>query len=290
PCRRRVLRGGDGAERGPGRRGRRPGPRDAAQCDPGLAAQLLRVSPRHSPRPEGHAGGAARPGDPGPAGRAATAIRRLLVGLSDRRHTPRQRAEEVRGQRPPRGSGAGPAGADRRRGSRPRPAGPGTGRGRGFNLTETGQPGTPLSGTHPSATGEFPMQVFVTGATGYVGSSVATAFRRAGHRIWGLTRSQAKARRLAQQEIEPVVGDLADPKAYADVAAECAVLVHAAFEYSPNGVAKDKTAIETLIEAGGRGAPPPPTRRVGDRTRAPGSTAHVWPPAPRQKKNRRRAH
>ncbi len=100
------------------------------------------------------------------------------------------------------------------------------------------------------------MQVFVTGATGYVGSSVATAFRRAGHHVWGLTRSQAKARRLAQQEIEPVVGDLADPKAYADVAAECAVVVHAAFEYSPNGVAKDKTAIETLIEAGRRGARP----------------------------------
>jgi len=100
------------------------------------------------------------------------------------------------------------------------------------------------------------MQVFVTGATGYVGSSVATAFRRAGHHVWGLTRSEAKARRLAQQEIEPVVGDLADPKAYAEVAAECAVLVHAAFEYSPNGVAKDKTAIEALIEAGRRGARP----------------------------------
>src|SRR2546425_12570628 len=74
--------------------------------------------------------------------------------------------------------------------------------------------------------------------SGYVGSSVATAFRRAEHHVWGLTRSQAKARRLAQQEIEPVVGDLADPRAYAEVAAECAVLVHAAFEYSPNGVAK----------------------------------------------------
>src|SRR2546422_11592203 len=98
------------------------------------------------------------------------------------------------------------------------------------------------------------MQVFVTGATGYVGWSVATAFRRAGHRVWGLTRSEAKARRLAQQEIEPVVGDLGDPKTYADVAAECAGLVHSAFEYSAYGDAKDKKAIETLIETGSRGA------------------------------------
>src|SRR2546426_7074275 len=101
-----------------------------------------------------------------------------------------------------------------------------------------------------------PMQVLVTGATGYVGSSVAAAFRRAGHRVWGLTRTQGKARRLAQQEIEPVVGELGDSKTYADVAAECAVLVHAAFEYSANSVAKDKKAIDALIEAGGRRARP----------------------------------
>jgi len=100
------------------------------------------------------------------------------------------------------------------------------------------------------------MNVFVTGATGYLGSSVATAFRRAGHRVWGLTRSEAKTRRLAQQEIHPVVGDLGDPQRCADIAAECAVLVHTAFEYSANGVAKDKTAIEALIAAGRRGAQP----------------------------------
>src|SRR3989442_9863240 len=113
------------------------------------------------------------------------------------------------------------------------------------------------------------MTVVVTGASGYVGSSVATAFRRAGHRVWGLTRTEAKARWLEQHEIEPVVGDLADPKTYADVAAECAVLVHAAFEYSANGVAKDKKAIETLIEAGRRGAKPKnpvlPSRGLGAR-------------------------
>lgn len=100
------------------------------------------------------------------------------------------------------------------------------------------------------------MRVFVTGATGYVGFSVATAFRRAGHRVWGLVRSEAKARRLAQHEIEPVVGDLADPGRYADIAAECAVLVHAAFDYAADGVAKDRTAVEALIAAGRRGARP----------------------------------
>ena len=37
------------------------------------------------------------------------------------------------------------------------------------------------------------MKVFVTGATGYIGFNVATAFRRAGHEVWGLARSQEKA-------------------------------------------------------------------------------------------------
>src|SRR6266516_623866 len=100
------------------------------------------------------------------------------------------------------------------------------------------------------------MQVFVTGATGYIGFAVAAALRRAGHSVWGLVRSEAKARRLVQHEIEPVIGDLADPKTYLEVASDCALLVNTAFDYSADGVAKDKTAIDTLLEAGRRGAKP----------------------------------
>jgi nucleoside-diphosphate-sugar epimerase len=100
------------------------------------------------------------------------------------------------------------------------------------------------------------MQVFVTGATGFIGFAVAAALRRAGYRVWGLARSETKARRLLQHEIEPVIGDLADPKTYLDVASECALLVHTGFDYSANGVAKDRTAIDTLLEAGRRGAKP----------------------------------
>ena len=94
------------------------------------------------------------------------------------------------------------------------------------------------------------MQVFITGATGYIGFAVSAALRRHGHRVRGLTRNEAKAGRLARHEIDPVIGDLADAKSYADVAAQCSVLIHTAFEYSAEGVAKDKVAIETLLEAG----------------------------------------
>jgi nucleoside-diphosphate-sugar epimerase len=100
------------------------------------------------------------------------------------------------------------------------------------------------------------MHVFVTGVTGYIGFAVAAALRRAGYRVSGLARSEAKARRLVQHEIEPVIGDLADPKTYLEVASDCALLVHAAFDYAANGVAKDRTAIDTLLEAARRGPKP----------------------------------
>src|SRR5437764_15203361 len=110
------------------------------------------------------------------------------------------------------------------------------------------------------------MQVLVTGATGYIGFAVAAALRRAGHRVLGLARSEAKARRLTQHEIEPVIGDLADPNTYREFASHCARLVHTAFDYAAGGVAKDSSAIETLREAGRRGAEP----------KASGSTGCSW--------------
>jgi len=100
------------------------------------------------------------------------------------------------------------------------------------------------------------MDVFVTGATGYVGGAAARALRRAGHRVFGLARGDAKARILEAQEITPVLGDLADPTTYIGVAARCGVLIHAAFDGQARGIPKDRAAVEGLIEAGRRGAQP----------------------------------
>jgi nucleoside-diphosphate-sugar epimerase len=100
------------------------------------------------------------------------------------------------------------------------------------------------------------LRVFVTGATGCIGFAVATAFRRAGHLVWGLARSAQKARELARAEVHPVMGDLREPDSFAAAAQSCSVLVHAAAEYGPGAFAFDRAAVESLLAASRKGPQP----------------------------------
>ena len=52
------------------------------------------------------------------------------------------------------------------------------------------------------------MKIFVTGAAGYIGGSVAEALRAAGHDVTGLVRSQEQVSPLAARGIEAAVGEL----------------------------------------------------------------------------------
>jgi len=99
------------------------------------------------------------------------------------------------------------------------------------------------------------MKIFVTGATGHVGFHVALGFRRAGHDVSGLTRSEKGAARLARHEIRPVVGSLQDPGSWKG-AEEAAVLVHAAFDYKGDSWAVDRAAVAALLALANRGASP----------------------------------
>jgi uncharacterized protein YbjT (DUF2867 family) len=56
----------------------------------------------------------------------------------------------------------------------------------------------------------LPVHVFVTGASGYIGGTVASRLVREGHVVSGLTRDAAKAEELARLGIQPVVGGLDD--------------------------------------------------------------------------------
>lgn len=54
------------------------------------------------------------------------------------------------------------------------------------------------------------MSIFITGATGFIGGSLADRLRRDGHAVRGLVRDAGKAARLAALGIEPVEGSLDD--------------------------------------------------------------------------------
>ena len=54
------------------------------------------------------------------------------------------------------------------------------------------------------------MKVFVTGATGYIGSSVAAALLTHGHVVIGLARSDEAAQKLKNSGVEPFRGDIRD--------------------------------------------------------------------------------
>lgn len=101
------------------------------------------------------------------------------------------------------------------------------------------------------------MRVFVTGATGYVGSAVVDALQRASHDVVALVRHQEKARRLAERGIDSAVGTLGNPNMWRQQASTCEAFVHAAFEPSAKGVEIERIALDTLIElakaAGERG-------------------------------------
>ena len=93
------------------------------------------------------------------------------------------------------------------------------------------------------------MKLFITGATGYVGFNVATAFRRAGYEVWGLIRSQEETSTLLRQEIQPVIGSLQEPDTFTSIAAESDVIIHAAIDYQADSAALDTMTVKKLLDA-----------------------------------------
>lgn len=98
------------------------------------------------------------------------------------------------------------------------------------------------------------MQIFLTGATGYIGSAVLDALVRAGHEVTAFVRDREKAERVSHRGVTPIIGDLAKPASYATAAEEADAVVHTAYEYSKSGQQVDRLAIDTLLGAAGRRA------------------------------------
>jgi nucleoside-diphosphate-sugar epimerase len=90
------------------------------------------------------------------------------------------------------------------------------------------------------------MKVFLTGATGYIGTAIAEQLEAAGHSVAGLARNEQAEQLLKDRGITPVSGDLAADESLHGAMEGCDAVIHAGTTNDPH---EDSSAIYAMLHA-----------------------------------------
>ena len=129
------------------------------------------------------------------------------------------------------------------------------------------------------------MRVFLTGATGFIGTAVAQELIAHGHAVLGVARTDAAAKTLADRGVAPHKGDLTDHASFIAGAQACDAVIHCAFihdfsKFMENIEIEKATVTAMLAALEGSGKPLITTSGVA--LLAPGQTATEAHEAARQ--------
>jgi nucleoside-diphosphate-sugar epimerase len=97
------------------------------------------------------------------------------------------------------------------------------------------------------------MRVFLTGATGFIGSAIIPKLKAAGHEVLGLARNDVNVAKLEAVGVAVHRGDVTAPETLAAGAAACDATIHCAFihDFSQfvENIAIDRRAVEAMLAA-----------------------------------------
>ncbi|MEN0066820.1 MAG: SDR family oxidoreductase [Myxococcota bacterium] len=93
------------------------------------------------------------------------------------------------------------------------------------------------------------MKVFVTGATGYLGSTIVEMLREKGHEVLGLARNDAAVEKLEALGVLSHRGDIEAPETLAEGARRADAVIHTAFIHDFDAYAENARLDETAVRA-----------------------------------------